>query len=143
MSFEERKSKALTTIANLFVEELKSKVSQEIYEKYYLPLLKMVNKEIIPICETVIEKNAEKLEKRLIEIEQLEKTEEEKQFLFNSEINSYLNILAKAKITKQSFVIQKNAINFIKFSENKFSTNKKKRIKEEKLFSTIKEKYKI
>lgn len=142
MTFEETKNTSIDTINNIFLEEMRNNFPSNLFQKYQNELLKMVNKEITPICLNIMEKNKEKLEVKFNEIIQKENiSDEEKQIKFNEELNSMFNLLGKAKMTQKAFVVQKNGINMIKYNEGQFSKKKNKREKEEKEFIKLKNVY--
>jgi hypothetical protein len=144
MTYNKTKETALDTINELFLIELQKNFPMEMFNKYKETLLKMVNKELTPICLDIMKKNEVKLEKKYKQIQELqEKTEEEKQVLFNEELNSLFNFFGKVKMMQKAIVVQKNGINYIKFSEGQFSTKLKKKQKEEKIFNNLKKEYKL
>lgn len=143
MNYQETTNKSLETINNLFLIELQKNFPSELFQKYKEVLLKMVNKELSPICREIMEKNKTKLELKWRLIQKEEINEEEKQIKFNEELNSLFNFFGKIKMTQKAFLIQKNGINYIKFNEGQFSNKKKKQDKEMKIFEKLKKEYSI
>jgi len=143
MDYKEASTKAIETINELFLLEMKKNFPSELFETYKEILMKMVNKELTPICTDIMKKNEAKLKDKLEEINKLELNKEEKQIKFNEELNSLFNFLGKAKMMQKALIVQKNGINFIKFNEGQFSEKIKKRQKEIKIFEKLKKQYEI
>jgi len=144
LTFEDAKYNSVEILKDVFLDKMQEQFPHNIFNKYKDDLAKIIMYHVKPIGNDVIKKNEDKLEiffKDLVEDKT--NTAENIQEKFNVEVNNFINMWGKIKLTAKTAIMTKDSATYLKYSEGAFSKNNKKRTKEERNFNKVKKTYSL